>query len=237
MRIAIVGYGKMGKAIEKIALERGHQIALIIDADNANELSKANLKIDVAIEFSTPSSAFDNILKCLDLGFPVVSGTTGWLDKLPQIKATVEATDGSFFYASNYSLGVNIFFRLNKWLANIMGGFSQYDVSIEEIHHIHKLDQPSGTAITLADSIIQSNSKYRKWVNEPTNQKNELKIKSIRSGEVPGTHTVSYASDLDVLEIKHEAKDRAAFALGAVLVAEWILDKKGILTMDDFITI
>jgi 4-hydroxy-tetrahydrodipicolinate reductase len=236
MKIAIIGYGKMGKAIEKIAKERGHDIALIVDESSIDKLENLGIPIDVAIEFSTPTSAPDNIIKCLDRQLPVVVGTTGWLDQLESIKSYVQKVNGTLFLASNFSLGVNLFFKLNQWLAKMMNKYPEYKASIEEIHHIHKLDQPSGTAITLGEGIIQEHEGYHQWVNDSTDQKDMLPIHSLRKEEVPGTHTISYTSVMDSITLTHEAKDRAAFALGAVLVAEWLHGKVGIYSMDDFLT-
>jgi 4-hydroxy-tetrahydrodipicolinate reductase len=233
MKIVLVGYGKMGKTIEKIALQRGHQIAGKIDVDNASDLD--SVQADAAIEFSHPDAAFNNVRKCIELGIPVVCGTTGWLDRKPEIEQLVKNKNGSFFYASNYSLGVNVFFKLNEHLATLLKNFDTYNVSMDEIHHTEKKDSPSGTAITLAEGIMKVIDRKKRWVNDETAARDELAIRSIRIGQVPGTHTVKYTSPIDEIEIKHTAHTREGFALGAVLVAEWIQGKKGTLNMDDFL--
>jgi 4-hydroxy-tetrahydrodipicolinate reductase len=233
MKLLLVGYGKMGKTIERVALERGHEIAGRIDIDNQQDFDQA--KADVAIEFSHPDAAFNNIKRCLEKNFPIVCGTTGWLARKPEIEALTRKVNGSFFYASNYSLGVNIFFKLNEHLAKLMSGFNTYDIKIDEIHHTEKKDAPSGTAITLAEGIIKSNQEKKSWVNSDSDIRQELPIKSFRIDDVPGTHMVKYSSKVDDIEIRHTAHTREGFALGAVMVAEWIKDKKGFLTMDDFL--
>ncbi len=236
MNIAILGYGKMGKTIEGIALGRGHRIVAKIDVENKEELYKLKKdEVDVAIEFSQPDAAFENIKTCISNGIKVISGTTGWLDKRPEIENLCRSMKGAFFYASNFSIGVNLFFKLNEYLAGLMTGYDQYKTGIREIHHTEKKDAPSGTAITIAGGIMRNNPRYAEWVNKKTTEDNVLGIESIREGEVPGTHKVNYQSDIDRIEIKHEAFGREGFALGAVLVAEWIQDKEGILTMDDFL--
>jgi 4-hydroxy-tetrahydrodipicolinate reductase len=235
MNLAIIGYGKMGKVIEKIAIASGYQVVLI--ASSLVELKNSfqeNLHIDVAIEFSTPESAFENIKFCLENNLAVLSGTTGWLEKLPEIEELVKKNDGTFIYASNYSLGVNMFFRLNKYLANLLAK-SNYTAGIEEIHHLLKKDAPSGTAITLADDIIKENSQLAKWTNSESNNTTDLPIISVREESVPGTHIVTYQGEHDEITIKHRAHGREGFALGAVTVANWLKDKKGMLTMDDFL--
>jgi 4-hydroxy-tetrahydrodipicolinate reductase len=233
MRIVLVGYGKMGKTIEKIAVQRGHQIAAKIDIDNPGDLDK--VEADAAIEFSHPDAAFNNITRCLNRNLPVVCGTTGWLGRKPEVEKIVKEKNGSFFYASNYSMGVNIFFKVNEYLAAIMKNFDAYNVSMDEIHHTEKKDAPSGTAITLAEGIIRSIGRKKSWTNNETKNPQEIGIQSFRVDQVPGTHTVKYASSIDTIEIKHTAHTREGFALGAVLVAEWIKDKKGVLNMDDFL--
>lgn len=233
MKIVLVGYGKMGKTIEKIALQRGHEIAARIDVDNQHEFN--TVTADVAIEFSHPDAAFNNVKRCIELNIPVVCGTTGWLERKPEIEKLVKEKNGSFFYASNYSLGVNIFFKLNEHLATMLKGFDAYNVSMEEIHHTEKRDAPSGTAITLAEGIIKNLSRKQKWINQESNKPEDLAITSLRIGQVPGTHTVKYTSAIDDIEIKHTAHTREGFALGAVMVAEWIRSKKGVLNMDDFL--
>src|SRR5688572_19711932 len=233
MKIILLGYGKMGKTIERIALERGHAISAKIDVANQHELDTAIG--DVAIEFSHPDAAYDNITKCLKRNIPVVCGTTGWLDRRAEVEALCSTSNGSFFYASNFSLGVNIFFKLNEFLAKLMNTTSGYTISMEEIHHTEKKDAPSGTAITLAEGVLKHTPSKTRWVNAESGNDNEIPIKSLRIGQVPGTHTVVYASAIDDVEIKHTAHSRDGFALGAVLVAEWIQGRKGILNMDDFL--
>lgn len=233
MKILLVGYGKMGKTIERIAVDRGHEIAGRIDVDNQHEFDKA--VADVAIEFSHPDAAFENIKKCLTKKIPMVCGTTGWLNKKAEVERMTKETNGTFFYASNYSLGVNLFFKLNEHLAKLMKNFDAYDVALEEIHHTEKKDAPSGTAITLAEGVLKNIDRKKSWVNSDSKKSEDLFIKSFRIGTVPGTHTVKYTSLMDDIEIKHTAHTREAFALGAVMVAEWVKDKKGILNMDDFL--
>ena len=236
MKIALIGYGKMGKTIEKIALNRGHQIVSIVDINNPEEFQSANFKsADVAIEFTTPATAFDNYMKSFAAGVPVVSGTTGWLDRIGEIKEKCEKEGKTFFYASNFSIGVNIFFALNKYLAKIMNNFPSYNISMTETHHIHKLDAPSGTAITLAEGIIENVDRKDRWTLETAEQPTDLPIHAIREGEVPGIHEVTYESDVDYISIKHDAKSRAGFALGAVVAAEFTAGKKGFLGMDDML--
>lgn len=229
MKIALLGYGKMGKTIEKIALKRGHKIALKVDKNSSNY----NLdKVDVAIDFSVPTAAFNNIKKCIDNNVAVVSGTTGWLKKYDEIVDFCKQKNGAFIYASNFSLGVNIFFELNKNLAKMMRNLNQYNISLEEIHHTKKLDAPSGTAITLAEDIIKNTSK-QSWALDVTTNPNEIPIIAKRIPDVPGTHTVSYQSNVDTIEIKHTAHSREGFALGAIVAAEWLFNKKGVFTMKD----
>ena len=236
MKIALIGYGKMGKTIEQIALNRGHQIVCIVDINNPEEFQSANFKsADVAIEFTTPATAFDNYMKSFAAGVPVVSGTTGWLDRIGEIKEKCEKEGKTFFYASNFSIGVNIFFALNKYLAKIMNNFPSYNISMTETHHIHKLDAPSGTAITLAEGIIENVDRKDRWTLETAEQPTDLPIHAIREGEVPGIHEVTYESDVDYISIKHDAKSRAGFALGAVVAAEFTAGKKGFLGMDDML--
>lgn len=233
MKILLVGYGKMGKIIERIALERGHEIAGRIDVDNSQELD--TVTADVAIEFSRPEAAFENVKRCLSRKIPVVCGTTGWLEQKREIEKLCIAMDSAFFYASNYSLGVNIFFKVNEFLARIMGNFNEYEVRLNEIHHTEKKDAPSGTAITLAEGVLKHLHRKKTWVNEDTQKLEDLFIESFRIDQVPGTHTVNYTSSIDDIEIKHIAHSREGFAKGAVLVAEWIKNKKGVLTMDDYL--
>lgn len=236
MKIALIGYGKMGKAIEQIALDRGHRVVSIIDVNNPEEFQSAGFgSADVAIEFTTPATAFDNYMKCFAAGVPVVSGTTGWTDRLGEIREMCEKEGKTFFYASNFSIGVNIFFALNKHLAKIMNSFPAYDISITETHHIHKLDAPSGTAITLAEGILENVDRKECWTLETAGQPSDLPIHAIREGEVPGIHEVTYESDVDTISIKHDAKSRAGFALGAVVAAEFTAGKKGFLGMDDML--
>ncbi|MFD2909540.1 4-hydroxy-tetrahydrodipicolinate reductase [Flavobacterium ardleyense] len=232
MKIALLGYGKMGKVIEQIALERGHEIVLRKDQNT----SYAGLQqADVAIDFSIPDSAIANISECLQTGIPVISGTTGWLAAYQKMVDLCEDKSGSFIYASNFSLGVNIFFELNEYLAKIMINLKQYNVSMEEIHHTQKLDAPSGTAITLAEGVIK-HSDYSNWTLE-TPISNEIHIEAKRIENVPGTHSVFYDSKVDQIEIKHTAHSREGFALGAVIAAEWLVGKKGVFTMKDVLGI
>lgn len=233
MNILLIGYGKMGKVIESIALRRGHTIAGRIDIDNQDELNRVNA--DVAIEFSHPDAAFSNVKRCLERNIPVVCGTTGWLSRKSEIEKICDVYEGAFFYASNYSLGVNIFFKVNEYLAKMMNSFDQYDVRMDEVHHTEKKDAPSGTAISLAEGILRQVSRKKKWVNQDNGNDAELVIKSFRIAEVPGTHVVKYESAVDDIEIKHTAHSREGFALGAVMVAEWLPGKKGALSMDDYL--
>lgn len=234
MKIALIGYGKMGKTIEQIALSRGHKIVSIIDVNNPEDFeSDAFRSADVAIEFTTPATAFDNYMKCFAANVPVVSGTTGWTARLGEIKDICEKEGKTFFYASNFSIGVNIFFALNKYLAKIMNNFPSYDVRMTEVHHIHKLDAPSGTAITLAEGILENIDRKDRWTLETTEKPTDLPIHAIREGEVPGIHEIIYESDVDTISIKHDAKSRAGFALGAVVAAEFTAGKKGFLGMGD----
>ena len=232
MKIALLGYGKMGKTIEQIAISRGHSIVLKTDK---NTTSYDITRADVAIDFSAPSSAVSNISKALNNNIPVISGTTGWLTEYDDIIRLCKENDGAFIYASNFSLGVNIFFELNTYLAQMMAKLEKYNVSLEEIHHTQKLDAPSGTAITLAEGII-NNSNYKDW-NLETNDSDTIPIKAKRIEDVPGTHSISYDSSVDLIEIRHEAKNRNGFALGAVIAAEWIIGKTGIFTMKDVLNI
>ena len=224
----------MGHEIEAIALKRGHAIKLIVDQDNAKDLNEANLKgIDVAIEFSSPEAAFNNIFKCLELKIPVVSGTTGWLEDYENAVETCKRNNTSFIHSSNYSIGVNLLFWLNSELAKKMDLYREYNVSIEEIHHNKKLDAPSGTAIALAQAIIGQHSRYEKWCFEKEETNNCVPIRSIREGAVPGIHTITWDSEIDTLSLKHEAKSRKGLALGAVVAAEFIQNKTGIFSMND----
>jgi len=234
MKIALIGYGKMGKAIESIALNKGHEIVLKIDIQNNHDFTEAALqKADVAIEFTGPHSAYENVKKCIAFGVPVVSGSTGWLDQWAEIKDLCEAKNGTLIYSSNYSIGVNLFFELNKQLAQLMAPYNSYDVSMTEVHHTEKKDAPSGTAITLAEQILAQIRRKNKWVNTDAANNSELVIKSERIDPAPGTHIVKYSSDIDDIEIIHTAHTRIGFASGAVLAAEFTFEKKGIFTMKD----
>lgn len=236
MNIALIGYGKMGHEIEKIALKRGHNIVSIIDMNNLEEFNSPAFKsADVAIEFSTPDSAIQNYRKCFEVGVAVVAGTTGWLEHLDEVKRACVEQGKTFFYASNYSLGVNIFFALNKYLAKIMNNYPSYEVKMEEVHHIHKLDAPSGTAITLAEDLIKEVDRKERWSLEIEEKQTDLPIHCIREGEVPGIHEIIYESEADIISIKHDAKSRVGFALGAVLAAEFTNGKKGFLGMGDML--
>lgn len=241
MKIALLGYGKMGQIIERFATERGHEVVLKIGIDNLQDFTVANLKkADVAIDFSAPDAAVDNITKCFEAKVPVVVGTTGWYGELQRIKNDCAASNNTLLYGSNFSIGVNIFFHLNKVLAKLMNNYPAYDVQVEEIHHTQKLDSPSGTAMTIAEGIIEQLDNKTEWVNElegtPMTEKlkgNQLLIESLRIENVPGTHTVVYSSEVDDIEIKHTAHSRAGFALGAVVAAEWLKDKKGFYSIAD----
>lgn len=238
MKIALLGYGKMGKEIEKIILDRKHEIVLIVDEHNANTFAIDELKkADAAIEFSTPHSAVNNINKCFEAGVPVIIGTTGWLGQLDEVKKTCTDKKQGMFYTSNFSVGVNIFFKLNEYLAKVMNHYDAYHVSMEEIHHVHKLDAPSGTGISLANGVIENIEQKKKWVNHASTNKEELELISKRIDEVPGTHTVTYNSEVDKIEITHIAHSRKGFALGAVLAAEFMKGKKGIYGMNDLLNI
>ncbi|MDM8268470.1 4-hydroxy-tetrahydrodipicolinate reductase [Barnesiella viscericola] len=233
MKIALIGYGKMGHAIEEIALSRGHEIVCRIDKDNQDDFDSPQFKsADVAIEFTAPTVALGNYRRAFAAGVPVVSGTTGWLEHLPEVKEACEKGQ-TFFYASNFSLGVNIFFAVNKYLAGIMNHFPQYEVSLEEIHHVHKLDHPSGTAITLAEDIIDQLDSKHSWTEAQPAPADAIPVVARREGEVPGTHIITYDSEVDTIRISHEAKSRKGFALGAVVAAEFTVGKKGFLTMQD----
>ncbi len=228
----------MGKAIEKIASERGHEIVAKIDINNFSERSKLSVSnVDVVIEFSSPQSAADNLMFCMNAGLRTVCGTTGWLEKKNEIERLCLERNTAFFYASNYSIGVNLFFKLNNFLAKMMAPQSQYEVFSSEIHHTEKLDSPSGTAISIAEGIIENNANKKRWVNNEIPKNEEVPIWSSREGKIPGTHIVKYISEYDEIEIKHTAYTRIGFALGAVLSAEWIFDKSGVLGMDDMLKI
>lgn len=232
MKIALLGYGRMGKEIEKISLQRGHQIIIKDSGKDTYDITTA----DIAIDFSIPDVAFKNISLCLNNNVPVISGTTGWLDKYDSVVELCNENKGAFIYASNFSLGVNVFFELNKQLAKMMQTLNQYDISIEEIHHTKKLDAPSGTAITLAEGIIENSDKNTWELNTKTSEEN-IPITAIRTPNVPGTHKINYNSEIDNIEIKHTAHNRQGFALGAVIAAEWLIDKKGIYTMRDVLNL
>lgn len=234
MKIALIGYGKMGHVIEEIALMRGHEIVCRIDVDNQSDFeSEAFASAQVAIEFTTPATAVDNYKRAFAAGVPVVSGTTGWLDRMPEIEEACRK-GATFFYASNFSLGVNVFFAMNKWLAGVMNTLDDYHVSLEEIHHIHKLDHPSGTALTLAQGIIDNMDEITRW-SETDSDAHVLPITALREGEVPGTHIVRYDSPVDTITIEHRAKSRRGFALGAVVAAEFTVGRSGLLSMNDML--
>lgn len=238
MNIVLLGYGKMGKVIEKIAQSRGHNIVARIDVDNRQEFENLTAsEVDAVIEFSHPSSAYQNVKTCLEKGIPVVCGTTGWLDKKPELETLAIEKDGAFFWSSNYSIGVNLFFELNKTLARLMSPQKQYTVSTTEIHHTEKKDAPSGTAITIAEGIIENLAGKDKWINNELSKDNEVAIWSAREGKVPGTHIVKYISEIDQIEIAHIAHGREGFALGAVIAAEWIVGKKGVFGMKELLSI
>ena len=238
MKIAIIGYGKMGKEIEKIAVSRGHEVNMIIDIGNQQDLTTENLKkCDVAIEFTVPESAVKNYYTCFEAGIPVVSGTTGWLSKKEEVYRKCMENSGTFFYGSNFSIGANIFFELNRKLAELMAAHHEYNVEMLEVHHVHKLDAPSGTGISLAEDIIGIIPGKSAWVNNREPAENEINIKSERYGEVSGTHTIKYESEIDCIEITHSAKNRKGLALGAVLAAEYCIDRSGILTMKELLNI
>ncbi len=232
MKIALLGYGRMGKEIEKIALQRGHEIVIKTSSDDSYDISTA----DVAIDFSIPTAAYNNITNCFDHNVPVISGTTGWLEKYDDALTYCKEKNGAFIYASNFSLGVNIFFELNNQLAKMMNALNDYNITMEEIHHTKKLDAPSGTAITLAEGII-SNSSKTSWELDTKSSSEVIPITAKRIPDVPGTHSIAYTSEVDTIEIKHTAHNRKGFALGAVVAAEWILNKKGVFTMKDVLNI
>ncbi len=233
MKIALLGYGRMGQTIERFAVQRGHEIVLKVDENTESyDITIA----DVAIDFSIPSVAFNNISNCLKNNVPVVSGTTGWLDNFEEAKKLCNTNKGGFIYSSNYSLGVNIFFELNEYLAKMMANLKQYDITMEEIHHTKKLDEPSGTAITLAEGIIKNTDK-KNWALNVTTEANEIPIVAKRIEDVPGTHSVAYTSEVDTIDIKHTAHSRDGFALGAVIASEWLVGKTGVFTMRDVLGI
>ncbi len=235
MNIALFGYGKMGKEIESVALQRNHTITLKITNENINYITESDLqKADVAIEFSTPQTVITNIKKCFNANLPIVVGTTGWYENFEEIKKLCADKKGSLFHATNFSLGVNLFFKVNMYLAELMNKCNDYDVSMEEIHHTHKLDKPSGTAITLANQVIEKIERKKNWsITTPSAE--TLYIKDVREGEVPGTHIIKYQSQIDDIEIMHKAHNRKGFALGAIIAAEFLKDKKGVFSMNDII--
>lgn len=234
MKIALIGYGKMGHMIEEIALQRGHEVVLKIHIDNTEDFTEANTKAaDVAIEFTAPESAFENVKRCIEFGVPVVSGSTGWNRQLPEAKDYCQQKGGAFLHASNFSIGVNIFFQVNKLLAKLMASQPGYEVTLKEVHHTQKLDSPSGTAVTLAEQVIENIGRKKSWVNEPSQNGEQLSIISERVDPAPGTHYVKYSSEVDDIEIIHTAHSRKGFALGAVLAAEFLAGKKGVFSMDD----
>lgn len=236
MNIGIIGYGKMGKAIEQLALQRGHNIAVIVDENNSEDIAaQLKGKVDVAIEFTTPESGKNNVFDCIEAGIPIVSGTTGWNVVEVKMQKICEEKNTSFFYASNFSIGVNIFTEVNEKLASLLSDFESYDAKMQETHHIHKLDKPSGTAISLANGIFKNNKKYVNWELKPVNDIRNLEIESLREGEIIGDHKIIWESEIDTIEISHSAKNRIGFALGAVLAAEFVYDKVGFYTMRDLL--
>jgi len=236
MKIALIGYGKMGHAVERHAISRGHEIVCRIDADNIDEIDSKPFKCaDAAIEFTMPASAAANCLRAMSHGVPVVSGTTGWNAELPRVKSVCDAGNGTLLWSSNFSIGVNLFMALNKYLATLMKPFPQYRPSMTEVHHVHKLDHPSGTAITLAQGIMEMDNSITAWTEELTDDRSKLVINHERRGEVPGIHSITWDSPVDSITITHDAKSRDGFALGAVMAAEWLAGKKGFHTIDQFI--
>jgi 4-hydroxy-tetrahydrodipicolinate reductase len=238
MKIALIGYGKMGHAIEEIALQRGHSIELKVGIENIEDNTIENIRrADVAIEFTGPEIAFNNIIRCIDAGVPVVSGSTGWLQRFEEVKQYCQSKNGALLYASNFSVGVNIFFAVNRRLAELMSAHTEYDITLTEIHHTQKKDAPSGTAITLAEGILATSSKKKKWVNNPTDKPEELPIISQRIDPAPGTHTILYSSPIDDIKITHTAHNRQGFATGAVLAAEFLHTRRGVFSMNDVLGI
>jgi 4-hydroxy-tetrahydrodipicolinate reductase len=238
MKIALIGYGKMGHMIEEIALQRGHEVVLKINIDNTEDFTAENMAAaDVAIEFTAPESAFENVKSCLDFGVPVVSGSTGWNENIPVAREYCLQKGGAFLHASNFSIGVNIFFQVNKLLAKLMASQPGYEVSLKEIHHTQKKDAPSGTAVTLAEQVLANLDRKKTWVNNESTNPEELSIISERIDPAPGTHFVKYTSEVDDIEIIHTAHSRKGFALGAVLAAEFLAGKKGVFTMDDVLNL
>lgn len=233
MKIALIGYGRMGRLIENIARQRGHEITVVIDKDNLEDFdSKEFSDSDIAIEFTTPATAVDNLRRCIDAKVPVVSGTTGWQAREPEVKEACETNGGTILWSSNFSLGVNLFFAINRRVAALMGGIEEYTPYMTEIHHIHKLDHPSGTAVTLAEEIVEETPRLDGWSEHP--EKGKLVVNHVREGEVPGTHIVRWDSAVDSITLEHSAKSREGFALGAVLAAEWVSGRHGWLTMAEF---
>ena len=238
MRVLLVGYGKMGLTIEKILIKRGHNVVGVIDSNNSNDVVKySSENTDVAIEFTQPASAFRNISSLVRAGVKVVSGTTAWLDQKPEVDKITIAEKGGFLYASNFSIGVNLFFHINEMLAKLMNTHTQYDVKIDEIHHTQKKDAPSGTALSLYDGVVNNLDRKSDWELEKASSPNVVRIDAIRSPHVPGTHKVSYSSDIDTIDISHTAHTREGFALGAVIAAEWIADKVGVFDMSDVLKV
>jgi len=236
MKIAIIGNGKMGRSVALAAKKRNHEIVFVFDENNKQQLTVNNLQmVDVAMEFTQPESAFENINLCFDADIPVVCGTTGWLDKLPEVKERCYAEGKTLFYAPNFSIGMNIFMRVNEYLAELMSVEDEYKTEISETHHTEKLDAPSGTAVALAQSILDMTERYQVWVKGEAQAEDELPVLSQRKGDTTGIHTVKYESDLDFIEIKHHLKDRQSLAVGAVMAAEFVADKSGFLTMDDLL--
>jgi len=238
MKIALIGYGKMGKTIEEIAVKKGHEIVLKIGHGNRIDFKQENIqKADVCIEFSTPDAAFDNVTKCLMAGVPTVCGTTAWLQHLSEVQQLCLKQETAFLYASNFSIGVNLFFKINAYVAELMSRYNNYDVSMEEIHHTQKKDSPSGTAVTLAEGILRHHPHKTAWVNQEEVQSNELSIRSKRIDPAPGTHSIIYHSDIDEITITHTAHSRLGFASGALTAAEFLSNKKGLFTMSDVLEI
>lgn len=236
MNIAIIGYGRMGKTIEGIAKERGHTVTAVIDVDNQDDIHQLGTKnIDVAIEFTQPASAFDNLTTLTKQGISVVSGTTGWTDHMADVKVMAKENKTGFFYAPNYSIGVNLFFAISEYAAELMNKFPDFDVHIEEVHHLQKLDSPSGTAIHLAEGIMEKTDRKTSWINKESNRPEELAILSGREPDVPGIHSAVFSGKYDIIELKHTAASRMGFATGAVLAAEFINGKEGIYTMKDLL--
>jgi 4-hydroxy-tetrahydrodipicolinate reductase len=235
MNIIISGYGRMGKEVEKEAVSRGHAVVDKIDRENEWKRIKPTSQAEVVIDFSLPEVVVSNLFRCFEIGIPVVTGTTGWYDQLDEITKACAEKSGTLFYAPNFSIGVNVFFHMNKKLAAILSSFPEYQARIEEIHHIHKLDAPSGTAIKLAHDILIQHDSYERWISGHDAKDGELPLVSAREGEVPGTHVVKYGSSADFIEIRHEALNRTGFAKGAITASEWVVDKKGVYTMDDLL--